>query len=438
MDSGGGTGARSGLERWARRRAPALIALAATVVLGMNYTLWWPDLVHHAPWLWADPPDQWGTYQASVNLVHLHFSQIYTGRTGLETFPGILFLMAPMTALGSALHLELGPNLAAFAQPTGWILAGPYELVLASVPIFAADAIAERWGLTRGRRMALALVEAVLLANVTIRWGHPEDAIALGLALYAALAADRRRWNAAAWLIGIAICVQPFALIALPALFARLDWRRLGRLVLPVVLPSTLALAGPLLASWHATVHTLVDQPNYPNLNHPTPWTSLVPRLHQQFAAVPAGPARLVAVLVSFAVGIVVCRSRFRLDVVLAVIEFGLLLRLLAESVMDSFYSWPVLALAVLLAARRGPARFAAASVAGLFATWFSNLEWRGVWPWWSILMVTLVAMLAIGWPERGSFAAEPDPGPGPDRAAAGPVEPGASGPSHAVQRVGS
>jgi len=89
-----------------------------------------------------------------------------------------------------------------------------------------------------------------------------------------------------------------------------------------------------------------------------------------------------------------------------------------------------------LLAARRGPARLAAASGAGLFATWFSDLEWRGVWPWWSILMVTLVAMLAIGWPERGSFAAEPGPGPGPDRADAGPV--GVNGLGQAAQRVGS
>ncbi len=435
MDSGG-TDAGCGLARWARRRPPALIALAATLVLGMNYTLWWPDLVHHAPWLWADPPDQWGTYQASVNLVHLHFSQIYTGRTGLETFPGILFLLAPVTALGSALHLELGPHLAAFAQPTGWILAGPYELVVASVPIFAGDAIAERWGVTRARRMALARLEALLLANVTIRWGHPEDAAALGLVLYAALAADRRRWKAAAWLVGIAICVQPFALIALPALFARLDWQRLGRLVVPVVLPSALALAGPLLASWHATVHTLVDQPNYPNLNHPTPWTSLVPRLHEQFVAVSAGPGRAVAVLVSFAVGIVVCRSRYRLEVVLAVIGLGLLLRLLAEAVMDSFYTWPVLAVAVLLAARRGPGRLAMAGLVGLFATWFSNLEWRGVWPWWSILMVTLAAMLAIGWPERDSFAPGPDPGPELPRAAEAPVDLGATG--HSAQPVGS
>lgn len=395
----------------ASRRAPALIALAATLVLGMNYTLWWPDVVHHVTYAWADPADQWGTYLASVNLVHLHFSQIYTSRTGLETFPGILFLLAPVTAVGSALHLELGPNLAAFTEPTGWALAGPYELVLGSIPIFACDAIAERWGVPRGRRVALALVEACLLANVTIRWGHPEDAVALGLVLYAALEADRERWTAAAWLVGVAICVQPFAVIALTALFARLDWPRLRRLVAPVVVPSALVLAGPLIASWHATVHVVFQQPNYPSLNHPTPWTSLLPHLtHLPEPAVPSGPGRLAAVVLASVVGLVVCRSHYRLETVLAVIGLGLLLRLLGESVMDSFYSWAVLAVGVLLASRRGRLRLAAAAAVGLFATWFSNVDWRGVWPWWSILMVSLLVTLAIGWPERARTVTDRSP----------------------------
>ncbi|MGP8059612.1 MAG: hypothetical protein ACLP9C_08255 [Acidimicrobiales bacterium] len=406
----------------ASRRAPALIALAVTLVLGMNYTLWWPEAVHHVSGIWATPSDQWGTYLASVNLVHLHFTQLYTGRSGLETFPGILFLLAPMTALGSALHLELGPNLAAFAEPTGWVLAGPYELILGSIPIFACDAIAERWGVPRGRRVALALVEAALLANVTIRWGHPEDAVALGLVLYAALEADRGRWTATAWLVGVAICVQPFAVVALAALFARLDWPRLRRLVGPVVVPSALVLAGPLIASWHTTVHTLVDQPNYPGLNHLTPWTSLLPRLPERFLAVPSGPGRLAAVVVASAVGLVVCRSHHRLETVLAVIGVGLLLRLLGESVMDGFYSWPVLAVGVLLASRRGRLRLAAAAAVGVFATWFSDVDWRGVWPWWSILMVSLLVTLAIGWPERARTATAQSPA-GP-RAASGPDEP--------------
>ena len=406
--------ASTGLQGRLIRRVPAWIALAVLLVVGLNYSLWWPGWAHNNPAAWAAPADLWGTYLASANLVHGHFDQIYIARTGLETFPGVLVLMAPMTALGSAMHLELGPNLAAFSKPTGWVLAGPYMLVLSSVVLFAADALAERLAVPRGRRVALALVEAALLFNVTIRWGHPEDAVALGLVLYAALDADRGRWTRAAWLIGVAICVQPFALIALPALFARLDWRRIGRLVLPVVVPSVVVLAGPLIASWHATVHILVDQPNYPNFNHPTPWTSLLTPLRQQFVAVPSGPGRIIAIALAFVVGIAVCRRRYRLEVVVAVIGLGILFRLLGESVLDSFYSWPLLAVGVLLAARRGPWRLAAVSTVALFATWFSNVQWRGVWPWWSVLMLILAAVLALGWPERSSFAPVV---PGADRA---------------------
>jgi len=400
-----GAGERGARER-VMRRLPAVTAAVLLVVLGMNFSFYWSDVVDHHPGVWLDPADQWRTYLAAVNLVHGHFTQIYTQSNGLETFPGILFAISPLAIIGSVLHLEMGPDLAAFTQPTGWLVAGPYELALSSIPIFACDAIAERWRLPESRRWILALAEGAVVTNVALKWGHPEDAVALGLALYAVLDADSGRWVRAAWLIGIAICIQPFAVLALPLLFARLPWRRLPRLIPPVVVPSLIVLAGPLIASWHNTVSTLIDQPNHPNLNHVTPWTSMLPVLHQRLYAVASGPGRAIAIAITFAVGIAVCRRHYRLEVVLALLGVGVLLRLLGEAVLDSFYTWPLLAVAILLAARRSIWRLLTATAIGLFATWWSNLAWHGVWPWWGVMMLLMVAALVVGWPEWASFRA--------------------------------
>lgn len=391
--------------RLGRRRAP-LFATAATVVLGMNWTVWWDVLVHHEPGVWAAPADQWGTVLAALHLVHGHFNGIYTQSTGLVTFPGYVFLLAPAAAVFSALHLELGPQLAAYAAPTGWVLTGPFELLTSSVALFGADAVAERLGVTGWRRHALALAGAAVLAEVTLGWGHPEDAVAVGLVLYAALEADRARWRRAAWLLGAAVAVQPLAVLAVGALVARAGRRQLASMALPLVLPSAAVLVGPLIASWHAAVHVLVDQPNYPDLNHPTPWTSLLPRLHERFVAVPAGPGRAIATVAALAAGYVVCRRRPDVATMLWMVGLAFFLRVVAESVLDAYYQWPVLAIGLVLAAGLPRWRWWATAAVALFVTWFSNVHLGGMWAWWSITVLALAATLALSWPGRAAAVA--------------------------------
>ena len=70
--------------------------------------------------------------------------------------------------------------------------------------LFAADAIAERLGATRPKRFWLAAASATALWSVTVRWGHPEDAVAIGLLLYAILALADARPARSAWLAGAA------------------------------------------------------------------------------------------------------------------------------------------------------------------------------------------------------------------------------------------
>jgi hypothetical protein len=384
------------------------VATVATLLIGLDYVFLWEGLPRGPFGIWLTPSDLWGTYLASISLVHGHLTSAYAA------LPGSLIVMAPAAALGNALHLEVGPNFAAFAAPNGWLLVGPYTLVLAAIPLFAADAIAEQLGSSRRTRLALALLEAIVLANVTIKWGHPEDAISGGLMLFAARDVANGRWRRAGWLLGAAIAVQPFAVLALPALItvAAVTHRRQAvPLFVRSVVPIAVLLLPALVFDWHEATQWIIHQPNFPYFNHLTPWTSLATRIPGRFVAVSAGPGRLIGVAVATALSVVVCRRHAqRLEVVLWAIEAAFFLWLAVESVMDSYYTWPVLALGLLLCARRKRWRLAAAGAVAIFVTWFSNVAWTGIWPWWIILMAGLLAMLALSWPGASSSPSPADP----------------------------
>ena len=74
-----------------------------------------------------------------------------------------------------------------------WLVAGPYMIAISGVALFAADALAERLRVRRGKRALFAVASAAALYNVTAEWGHPEDAVAVGLLLFAVLALSEAR-----------------------------------------------------------------------------------------------------------------------------------------------------------------------------------------------------------------------------------------------------
>jgi hypothetical protein len=125
--------------------------------------------------------------------------------------------------------------------------------------------------------------------------------------------------------------------------------------------------------------------------------------VYHGYHAVAAGPGRLYALALVVAVSVALVWNRPRLDRLLGALAFAFLVRVAFESSLDSYYVWPVLALGLLLAARKGGLRLGVTFGVAVFATWFSNVVWQGVWPWWSIMMLLLVATLALGWfgPDR-------------------------------------
>jgi len=250
-----------------KRRMFPLIASIGLLAVGMYSTTWGPTMIGAKEW--ALPYDIWGTLIAAVRLAHLNIGGLYTSPTGLVSLPGAVVILVPCAAIISAAGLSLqipGPH---NLHPPVWLLAGPYQIAVCCVTLFAADALAERLGVSFWKRALLAAASAGILWSPSARWGHPEDAVAVGLLLYAILALSRSRTALAGWLMGAAVCVQPLVLLALPVLLAVLPWRRMPLFLIRAALPSAVLLGAAAIANWHATYTSVTSQPNSPIINHP-------------------------------------------------------------------------------------------------------------------------------------------------------------------------
>ena len=89
--------------------------------------------------------------------------------------------------------------------------------------------------------------------------------------------------------------MQPLVLLALPVMLAVVEPRRLAGFLARAAAPAVVLLGAAAAANWNATYHAVTGQPNWPAIDHPTPWTALAP--HMAGGAVAAGPARALAVL---------------------------------------------------------------------------------------------------------------------------------------------
>jgi hypothetical protein len=432
-----------------RRIYPAL-ATTGLIIVGMVNSTWGVRFLGKTAW--ALPDDLWGTLTAAQRLVHLHVSGLYTPPTGLVSFPGTALILAPVVAFMDVAGISLHPQTSANPYPASWLAAGPYTIAIACVTLFAADALAERMRLTGLPRLLLAAAGAIAVWSVTVRWGHPEDAVAVGLLLYGILALDKERRGPAGWLIGAALLVQPLVVLAIPVILVAV-WRGgedrlrgVPTFSVRAVLPSAVALGIAAAANWHATVSAITNQPNFPAIDHPTPWTSLSP--HLSGGAVAAGPGRLLAIGCACACGVAyACLSGRRrlsgrrpgvqprtgsaitgsaitgsaitggastesagadgggagsLSRLLWWVAVCLALRCVFESVMVSYYLWPALQICLVVAAQR-PFRLVVISVLTSAVTFGSQVPSRGPWLWWSLMTAGLVTILACSWNVRSA-----------------------------------
>src|ERR1700676_5215136 len=138
-----------------RRRVFPLIASAGLILIGLFTTTWGSTLIGRSEW--ALPYDLWGTLIATTRLAHGNIGGLYAPPTGLISLPGAAVILLPGGALISALRLSLATPGAATLHPPVWLLAGPYEIAIGCLPLFAADALAERLGVPRWPGGLLAL-----------------------------------------------------------------------------------------------------------------------------------------------------------------------------------------------------------------------------------------------------------------------------------------
>ena len=399
-------------ERIGRRMFP-LIASAGLVLVGMFTATLGPTLIGRSEW--ALPYDLWGTLIATSRLAHGNVGGLYAPPTGLISLPGAAVILLPCAALIAAFHLSLAIPGPANLHPAVWLLAGPYQIAIGCLPLFAADAVAERLDVPRWTRALLAVAGAGILWGVCARWGHPEDAVAVGLLLYAVLAQGNGRTALAGWLAGAAVCVQPLVLLALPIMLALLPWRRMLPFLARAAIPSVALVGAAAIANWHDTYQSVTSQPDSPVINHPTIWTSLAPQIANHNVA--AGPFRLATIVLACLCALAIRRRRAgqadqegvrwpdrTLAGVLWWVAFALALRSFFEPVMVSYYPWPPMAVVLIPAATLGWRRLAAAGVLAGGLTAAAQGPSHDYWIWWAPIVAGLIVLLAISWPSSAAL----------------------------------
>jgi hypothetical protein len=386
------------LSAWAERRAAPLMVTVAALVGVMAYSVLFHPLLHVGQVALLAPSDLWSLAQSSYAILHGNFAHIYVNHGSLTSPPAFEMALAPLIGFGELVGLS--PHLHATGQPLSmWFVLGPAALLFASTALFALDAVARHWHFSDGRRLALALVGGVGVANVAGGWGHPEDCVAVAFVVWAALVLERdgsRAAPRAAWLLGLGIAFQPLAVLGVAPALARLGWRRAARLSWRLVLPGAVVLVPPLLAETHETLFVILRQPFQPRYISWTPLTHLAPVIAP--ATDGGGPTRAIAIVIGAALAIAVCRRRHDLATVLSMVAVAAFLRVLFETELNWYYLWPVPALCLVLALRKSRFRFAVCSMALLASMLLADRRVHHIATWWPALMGTLVFMLlAIG-----------------------------------------
>ena len=293
--------------------------------------------------------------------------------------------------------------------------------------LFPLDAIARRLSIPYKRRALATILEAVLIFPVVVYWGHPEDTLSLALGFYGLLASRDRRWLHSAFFFALAVAFQPLVLLIVPIALAYVPAKKWPVFGGVVAIPSVLLLVPPLIQEWTPTTYAILKQPNFPTIDHPTPWISLAPVLTPRhwtytfgirsetlpdgkhklvYAAtkvfagdvVEAGPGRTIALVLACLVGVWVAKKKPPFVQVIWWAALALSLRCIFESVMDPYYLVPSLVLAILVASTVGKVRFLL-TVAAAAACTRTSYWHTGEWRYYLLVTGTLLLALALSWP---------------------------------------
>ncbi len=250
--------------------------------MGLSYTFFWPRLIH-AGTHWAQALDLWLELRYAHQVAWGAFGYVYSASSSLPGHPlsfsfppGIFILLAPVAIVIDHFNLSQSSPLV-LSQPTAWPLLYGYSLVISSVAVFGLDYVLKYLEVKDRRRYMAGLVGAVVLWPITAIWGHPEDCVSFGIALFALVEVLKHDHKRAGWLFGLSLLFQPLSgLMVLAAAgflglraFWRISWRAVS---IPIV-----SVSIPLIVDFtHAK--TIFSQVTYPEAGWPTPWSQVVPK----------------------------------------------------------------------------------------------------------------------------------------------------------------
>ena len=316
--------------------------------------------------------------------------------------------------LSEVMHLVTSTGAFPVAEPSQWLLLGPVTMATSAVALAGLDTLARTLRVTLARRRVLLVGAAAIVWPITVKWGHPEDVLALGLCAMALSRSIEGRTVSAGWLLGGALAMQLYVVLAVPVFIGFLGVRRsVPLLARAALLPGAIFLA-LLIPNAPQTLHVLLDQPTPPAVNFATPWVLLAPHLGQ--GEVAGGPGRLFGFAGACGLGFLAVRRRHDAVAIVWLAAAALALRCLTEAVMSPYYVEPAIALAVLTVASRTWRRWTIVAVAGaaLTVVTYHHLE---MWWYWVGMAVPIAVMLVATWPRprtpaRAEDGAAPERGP--------------------------
>jgi hypothetical protein len=380
-----------------------LIVSAVVVATGMAYSLLWAPVVHHQSY-WLTPGDIWYSVRTAHWIGWGSLSFVYSNtRSELVTLPGFEVLLTPFVLLSSALGLsETAPGLFPNIHPQAWLLIGPLTLASVALGLGAFESLARHMEIALRTRRLLIVLAAIALWPAVALWGHPEDVLAVGLLVLALTKALKGGDTAAGWLLGGAIAMQLFSVLAIPVLLGLVGLRRGGQLLARAsILPGFLFIAVA-VPNFHDAVWTLFQQPAFPLANHVTPWVKLAPKLAPNVVA--GGPARSLGLICAVLTGVLARARRDHPASLVWLMAVALGARCIFDPVMVPYYVMPVVALSLVAAAGNGHLRFMFTIAAGaaLTVTVFSHHD---MWTYWSMMTAIMSGMLGLAWPRANRMS---------------------------------
>jgi hypothetical protein len=336
-----------------------------TVMACLFAVFFLPPLLGYHQWLFLG--DGKSIIKSAQYVADGGLGSVYSVSLEYLPLPGFLLVLAPFAALGDHLGLVNGYPFP-LPHPSMLLVMAPVFAACGSTAVLGADYLADALGVSRRRRRVLAPAVGLVVVAPTVCWaGHPEDLLALTGVCFSLGLLVRGRHLPAAAMLGVAVMMQPWAVLLVPLMtLATPSSLRIRSLVCSSALP---ALTGLTLLGldWSDAYRSLVIQPMLGYGQH-LPWW---PLSHKVTVFVNGAPVpvrvgsapRLLAVLVALAAPVALRRNLGTGNIIL-VASVVVVARAIFETQVWCYYLGPAAVLmAVGAATAPGTRRWVAGAV---------------------------------------------------------------------------